>query len=64
MTTKHPEMVHDALGMKHIDKATAAQTGGTLSVFEAEMPSGCGVPSHRHERDSELFYQLEGEPRS
>lgn len=61
MTIAQPELVHDVLGMKHVYKATAAQTGGTLSVFETEVPSGCGAPLHRHERDSELFYVLEGE---
>ncbi len=61
MTIQKQAMIHDVLGMKHVYKATAAQTGGTLSVFEAEVPSGCGAPLHRHARDSELFYVLEGE---
>lgn len=52
---------HAVLGMRHIYKATAADTGGTYVSFEAEIPPGCGAPMHRHEIDSESFYVLDGE---
>src|SRR5688500_18802135 len=40
-------------------KATAATTGGTLTVFEENQP--VDTPLHVHEREDELFYVLEGE---
>lgn len=53
--------VHEVLGMRHVYKATAAETGGTYVSFELEIPPGCGAPRHRHEIDSESFYILAGE---
>lgn len=38
----------------------AAQTGGRLGVFEAEVPPGEGPPPHVHEREEEFFRILEG----
>jgi mannose-6-phosphate isomerase-like protein (cupin superfamily) len=40
-------------------RATAASTGGAMSVFEESDP--LDTPLHVHEREDELFFALEGE---
>jgi mannose-6-phosphate isomerase-like protein (cupin superfamily) len=40
-------------------KASAATTGGALTVFEENQP--VDTPLHVHAREDELFYVLEGE---
>jgi len=52
--------VHRVLGMRHVYKATAGDTGGRYVSWEIEIPAGCGAPPHRHEVDSESFYLLAG----
>jgi len=42
-------------------KASAAETGGVVSVLEAEEPPGFGPPIHVHHDCAEVFYVLEGE---
>jgi mannose-6-phosphate isomerase-like protein (cupin superfamily) len=42
-------------------KADDAQTGGVVSVLEAEEPPGFGPPIHVHHDCAEAFYVLEGE---
>ena len=42
-------------------KAEAQETGGVLSVLEAEEPAGFGPPLHIHEDADEVFYVLSGE---
>ena len=42
-------------------KADARQTGGVVSVLEAEEPPGFGPPIHVHHDCAEAFYVLEGE---
>jgi len=42
-------------------KASAAETGGVVSVLEAEEPPGFGPPIHVHHDCAEAFYVLEGE---
>lgn len=42
-------------------KALGANTGGTLSVFEAVVPPGGGPPVHSHRNEDEAFYILSGE---
>lgn len=37
-----------------------ALSGGRCCMFEAPIPPGEGPPLHRHEREDELFYVLEG----
>ncbi|WP_145028297.1 cupin domain-containing protein [Caulifigura coniformis] len=37
------------------------QTAGAYSVVEAIVPPGSGPPPHRHSREDEGFYVLEGE---
>ena len=54
-------LVHEVLGMRHVYKATAAETGGTYVSFALEIPPGCGAPMHCHDVDSESFYVLDGE---
>jgi quercetin dioxygenase-like cupin family protein len=49
------------LGVTHIYKATAAETGGSFSLWEAVFPPGAGAPPHTHSREDEAFYVLEGE---
>jgi quercetin dioxygenase-like cupin family protein len=42
-------------------KASAASTGGGLTVLEAEEPAGFGPPMHIHDDAGEAFYVLAGE---
>ena len=51
----------DVLGITHIYKATAAETGGSFSLWEAVVPPGKGAPPHTHTREDEAFYVLSGE---
>lgn len=44
----------------HVIRITAAETGGRLGVFEAEIPPGEGPPPHVHDREDEFFRVLEG----
>ena len=37
-----------------------ASSGGRCCMFECPVPPGGGPPLHRHEREDELFYVLEG----
>ena len=37
-----------------------AGSGGRCCMFEASIPPGDGPPLHRHQREDELFYILEG----
>ena len=51
----------DVLGVTHIDKATANDTGHQFSVWESIVPPGAGAPAHTHTREDEVFYVLSGE---
>lgn len=42
-------------------KASEAETGGLVSVLEAEEPPGFGPPIHVHHDCAEAFYVLAGE---
>ncbi|MGW5052705.1 quercetin 2,3-dioxygenase [Actinokineospora sp. NPDC004072] len=42
-------------------KASAATTGGALSVLESSIPPGGGPPMHVHTREDEAFYVLSGQ---
>jgi uncharacterized RmlC-like cupin family protein len=42
-------------------KADAAQTGGALTVLEADEPAHFGPPLHIHDDAAEAFYVLAGE---
>ncbi|WP_368904526.1 cupin domain-containing protein [Taklimakanibacter lacteus] len=45
----------------HIYKATAEETGGSFSLWEAVFPPGSGAPPHTHTHEDEAFYGLSGE---
>jgi quercetin dioxygenase-like cupin family protein len=51
----------NVLGVTHIYKATAAETGGSFSLWEAVIPPGGGAPPHTHTNEDEAFYVLDGE---
>lgn len=40
--------------------ASSGATGGACFVFIEEVPPGVGPPLHRHARENEFFYVLEG----
>jgi quercetin dioxygenase-like cupin family protein len=42
-------------------KATAADTGGLMSIVEVTEPPGMEAPLHVHHRDDEGFWVLEGD---
>ena len=42
-------------------KATAADTGGQMTIVEVTEPAGAEAPLHVHHRDDEGFWVLEGE---
>jgi hypothetical protein len=44
------ERIENPLGGEIVFKARAAQTGGSLTVFEAVNPPGQGPPYHVHTR--------------
>lgn len=41
-------------------KVRSAQTGGALTAFENVIAPGDGPPLHRHEREGESWYVIEG----
>jgi quercetin dioxygenase-like cupin family protein len=51
----------DVLGVAHIYKAMASETGDQFSVWESIVPPGAGTPPHTHTREDEAFYVLSGE---
>ncbi|MGY3615440.1 cupin domain-containing protein [Bradyrhizobium sp. USDA 10063] len=51
----------DVLGVPHIYKAMASETGDQFSVWESIVPPGAGTPAHTHTREDEVFYVLSGE---
>jgi quercetin dioxygenase-like cupin family protein len=42
-------------------KLAGAETGGACAVMESWTPPGGGPPLHRHTREDESFYVLEGD---
>jgi quercetin dioxygenase-like cupin family protein len=42
-------------------KATAADTGGQMTIVEVTEPAGAEAPLHVHRRDDEAFWILEGD---
>jgi len=57
----HAGSTLNVLGVTHIYKVTGAETGGSLSFWEAVIPPGAGAPPHTHSREDEAFYVLRGE---
>ena len=45
-------------------KSDAQSTGGRVAVIEHVSPPGNGSPLHRHTREDEWFYVIEGSSRS
>jgi quercetin dioxygenase-like cupin family protein len=43
-----------------IIKATAATTGGSLTLLEIEASPGAGPPPHVHDNEDEAFYVVDG----
>ena len=54
------DRVENPLGGELVFKARAAQTGGSLTVFEAVNPPGQGPPYHVHDAVDEVIYVLDG----
>jgi quercetin dioxygenase-like cupin family protein len=48
------------LGALAVIKATAADTGGQLTIVEMTEPPGAEAPLHVHYREDEAFWILEG----
>lgn len=53
----------DVLGVPHVYKAMAKDTGQQFSIWESVVPPGAGTPPHTHTREDEAFYVLSGEVR-
>jgi quercetin dioxygenase-like cupin family protein len=51
----------DVLGVAHVYKAMANDTGHQFSLWESIVPPGAGAPAHTHTREDEAFYVLSGE---
>jgi len=51
----------NVVGETGLAKVRAADSGGQLSFFDFVAPPKSGPPLHRHSREDELFYVLEGE---
>jgi quercetin dioxygenase-like cupin family protein len=49
------------LGMLAVIKATAADTGGRMTIVEVTNPPGFATPLHVHHREDESFWLLEGD---
>jgi quercetin dioxygenase-like cupin family protein len=71
MTTPNGTLILRPGGGRPIDldnftmrvKVTGEDSGGTLSLLEAEEPPGFGPPLHIHHDAAEVFYVLAGEYR-
>ena len=48
------------VGDTMIIKATAATTGGALTLLEIEASPGAGPPPHVHDNEDEAFYVVDG----
>lgn len=51
------------LGLPTLLRASAATTGGAFGLIEQVLPPGFESPYHRHHREDEAFYVLEGQMR-
>jgi quercetin dioxygenase-like cupin family protein len=56
----HGQRIENPLGGEIVFKARAAQTGGSLTVFEAVNPPGQGPPYHVHDALDEVIFVLDG----
>jgi uncharacterized cupin superfamily protein len=51
----------DILGVEVLVKLTNADSDGTAAIFYQTVPPMWGPPLHRHSREDEWFYVLDGE---
>jgi quercetin dioxygenase-like cupin family protein len=51
----------DILGQECLVKLSNADTNGAAAVFHLDAPPMSGPPLHRHSREDEWFYVLDGE---
>jgi quercetin dioxygenase-like cupin family protein len=51
----------DILGAEVLVKLGSADTNGATVVFQQDVPPMSGPPLHRHSREDEWFYVLDGE---
>jgi quercetin dioxygenase-like cupin family protein len=51
----------DILGQEVLVKLASADTNGAAAVFHLDVPPMSGPPMHRHSREDEWFYVLDGE---
>jgi quercetin dioxygenase-like cupin family protein len=51
----------DILGQEVLVKLTNGDTNGAAAVFHLTVPRMSGPPLHRHSREDEWFYVLDGE---
>lgn len=49
------------LGDLYTFKAMSEDTGGAYAIWETTSPPENGPPPHRHHREDEIFYVLDGE---
>jgi quercetin dioxygenase-like cupin family protein len=60
-TAKDEGEAHWWLGALAVIKATAADTGGRLTVVDVTDPPGVEAPLHVHHREDEAFWILDGD---
>lgn len=51
----------DILGEEVLVKVASADANGAVAVFHLDVPPLSGPPLHRHSREDEWFYVLDGE---
>jgi len=51
----------DIMGEETLAKLTSADTNGAAAIIHQKIPPMSGPPLHRHSREDEWFYILEGE---
>jgi quercetin dioxygenase-like cupin family protein len=59
--SRHEGEALAVLGNTLVPKATGEVTRGAYEMFETVTPPGAGVPPHRHSREDETAYVVEGE---
>lgn len=52
--------VHDVFGVEHRILVASEKTGGAATTVEVTIPPGTGSPLHSDERESLLWYGIEG----
>src|SRR5262245_17988134 len=53
--------VYDVLGVPVLMKISGDDTDGRMALFYVTVPPMSGPPLHRHTREEECFYVLDGE---